>query len=127
MRLLLDTNALLWWFQEHPSLSSKARRVLSSTSNEIFVSTAVGWELSIKSSSGKLEIDGLLDGFERKVQEQGMTTLPITMNHAIRAGRLPVYHKDPFDRMLVAQAQLEDFPIISSDSIFERYGVRRTW
>ena len=127
MRLLLDTNALLWWFQEHPSLSSKARRAISSTENQILVSTAVGWEISIKSSAGKLEIAGLLDGFEAKLVEEGMAVLPISMDHAIRAGRLPGHHKDPFDRMLVAQAHAENLAVISSDPMFERYGVRRVW
>ena len=127
MRLLLDTNALLWWFQGHPSLSSKARRAISSTENQILVSTAVGWEISIKNSAGKLEIGGLLDSFEAKLAEEDMAVLPISMDHAVRAVRLPGHHKDPFDRMLVAQAQAENLAVVSSDPVFERYGVRRVW
>lgn len=127
MRLLLDTNALLWWFQDAKSLSEKARRVVASTGNQVFVSTAVAWEISIRSNSNKLEAPGLLDDFEAKLSDDGMISLPISMNHAVRAGGLPAYHKDPFDRMLVAQAQAENLSIVSSDAIFERYGVRRIW
>ena len=127
MRLLLDTHALLWWFLQHPSLSSRARRIISSIENQILVSTAVGWEISIKNNAGKLEVGGLLDNFDAKLLEEGMVSMPISMNHAIRAGRLPLHHKDPFDRMLIAQAQAENISVISNDSIFERYGVTRVW
>lgn len=127
MRLLLDTNALLWWFQDDHALSARARRSIASIDNQIVVSTAVGWEISIKSNSRKLEASGLLDDLEGKLSEEGMVTLPISMDHAVRAGKLPGYHKDPFDRMLVAQAQAENLSVISSDAIFERYGVKRIW
>lgn len=87
----------------------------------------MAWEISIKSGTGKLQIGDLLDNFETKLFSDGMNVLPISMDHAVRAGRLPQHHKDPFDRMLVAQAQAENLAILSSDSIFERYGVRRIW
>jgi len=127
VRSLLDTHALLWWLQEHPSLSSKARRAIAATENQISVSAATVWELAIKNNSGKLEISALLDGFESKLAEEGMLVLPISFDHALRAGALPNHHKDPFDRMLVAQAQADGFSVISNDTIFDRYGIRRIW
>lgn len=127
MRLLLDTNALLWWFRDDRALSTKARRAITSVDNQLFVSTAVGWELSIKNNSKKLNAAELLNDFESKLSQEGMIALPISMDHAVRAGSLPGHHKDPFDRMIVAQAQAENLGVISSDAIFERYGVRRVW
>lgn len=127
MRLLLDTHALLWWLQGYPSLSSKARRAIAATENQISVSTATAWELAIKNNSGKLEIAELLDGFESKLAEEGMLVLPISLDHALRAGSLPVHHKDPFDRMLIAQAQAENLSVVSNDATFDRYGVKRVW
>jgi PIN domain nuclease of toxin-antitoxin system len=127
VKLLVDTNALLWWFQNDSTLSGKARRVISSTENQVLVSTVVGLEISIKSNAGKLTVGSLLDDFEKRLFEEGMTALPVSMNHGVRAGRLPLHHQDPFDRMLIAQAHAENMPVVSSDSIFERYGVRRIW
>jgi len=127
VKVLLDTHALLWWFQEDPSLSSKARRTLAANDNQVFVSTATVWEMAIKNRAGKLEIPELLDELDAKLVDEGMQVLPISLDHAVRAGALPVHHKDPFDRMLVAQAQVENLSVISSDAIFEKYGIRRIW
>jgi PIN domain nuclease of toxin-antitoxin system len=127
VKVLLDTHALLWWFQEDPSLSSKARRTLAAIDNQVFVSTATVWEMAIKNRAGKLEIPELLDELDAKLVDEGMQVLPISLDHAVRAGALPVHHKDPFDRMLVAQAQVENLSVISSDAIFEKYGIRRIW
>ena len=127
VKALLDTHALLWWLQEHSSLSSKARRTIAAIENEVFVSIATAWEMAIKNRAGKLEISELLDGLEAKLVDEGMSVLPISLNHAVKAGGLPLHHKDPFDRMLVAQAQAENLSVISNDAIFEKYGVRRVW
>lgn len=127
MRLLLDTHALLWWLQEDPGLSSKARKAIATTDNQVSVSTATVWELAIKNNSGKLEITNLLDGFESKLADEGMLILPISLDHALRAGALRNHHKDPFDRMLVAQAQAEAVSLVSKDEIFDQYGVKRVW
>lgn len=127
MRLLLDTHALLWWLQEDPGLSSKARKAIATTDNQVSVSTATVWELAIKNNSGKLEITNLLDGFEGKLADEGMLILPISLDHALRAGALPNHHKDPFDRMLVAQAQAEGVSLVSNDAVFDQYGVKRVW
>ena len=127
MKYLLDTHVLLWWLENDPALSGKALRAISFRDNEIFISTATAWELEIKNHSGKLEISRVLDGLENKVADEGFFTLTISFSHALRAGALPGHHKDPFDRMLVAQAQAEDLSLISNDSMFDHYGVRRLW
>jgi len=127
VKVLLDTHALLSWLQEHSSLSSKARRTIAAIENQVFVSIATAWEMAIKNRAGKLEISELLDGLEAKLVDEGMSVLPISLNHAVKAGGLPLHHKDPFDRMLVAQAQAENLSVISNDAIFEKYGVRRVW
>jgi len=127
VKCLLDSHVLLWWLQNDPALSSKALRAISSADNEIFISAATAWELAIKNHSGKLEIPKLLDGLESKLTEEGFLTLTISMRHALHAGALPSHHRDPFDRMLIAQAQVEDLSLISNDSMFDHYGVRRIW
>ncbi len=127
MRALLDTQALLWWFRDDSALSPKARRVIAKADNELLVSAAAAWEIAIKNKSGKLAAQGLLDRFEDQLMEEGFLELPITLDHAVRAGSLVEHHKDPFDRMLVAQAQAENLPIISNDPVFDSYGVRRIW
>ena len=127
MRAILDTHALVWWLNRDPHLTSAAQRFISSSANEILVSAATAWELSIKNRSGKLNVQELLDGFEEVMEEQGFTLLPISVKHAVRAGALPMHHPDPFDRMLIAQAQAEHVAVITVDKAFEPYGVRRIW
>lgn len=127
MRALADTHALVWWLNRDPRLSSSAQRVISSSSNEVLISAAVAWELSIKNRSGKLNVQALLDRFEEAMDEQGFSLLPISVDHALRAGALPLHHSDPFDRMLVAQAQAERVAVLSADKAFDTYGIRRIW
>lgn len=127
MRVLLDTQALLWWLGDAPSLSLRARRTIANPANEVLVSAASAWEMAIKNQSGKLHAQALLDRLPEELSEQGFLTLPISVEHAVRAGALVEHHKDPFDRMLVAQAQAENLPVLSNDTVFERYGVRRIW
>ncbi len=127
MRAIADSHTLVWWLQDDPHLSKSARRILSNPANEILVSAATAWELAIKNRSGKLQVQPLLDRFEEILGEEGFETLQITCDHAIRAGALPLHHADPFDRMLVAQAQAEHLAIVSADREFDRYGVRRIW
>jgi PIN domain nuclease of toxin-antitoxin system len=124
----LDTHALLWWRAGDSALSPPARRLIADMDNEIFVSAVSIWEISIKTNRGNLE-NGLivletLPGF---MKEQRLEFLPIVYGHAVRAGMLPDKHEDPFDRMLVAQAQAENLAIISADKIFDCYGIRRIW
>jgi PIN domain nuclease of toxin-antitoxin system len=127
VRLLLDAQALLWWFQGDERLSKSARRVIGAPGAEVFVSVAAVWELAIKARLGKLDAQSLLDSAEERLRDAGFGALNITVEHAIRAGALPTHHKDPFDRMLVAQAQAENLAIVSSDPVFDHYGVRRLW
>ena len=128
MRLLIDTHALLWWLNDEPSLSSAARKAMAESSNELLVSAASAWEIATKVRLGKLpSAEELAADFQGFMLREGFTILDITANHAIRAGLLPGPHKDPFDRMLISQAQAESVPIVTNERIFEAYGVRRIW
>jgi PIN domain nuclease of toxin-antitoxin system len=120
MTLLLDTHVLLWWLDDHPNLSARARESIASGHNLIFISATVIWEIRIKQSLGKLEIPG---NFRRILEKQSFEMLPFTVEHAHAVGDLPSYHRDPFDRMLIAQAKVERFTIITHDPIFTRYQV----
>jgi PIN domain nuclease of toxin-antitoxin system len=127
VRAIADTHALVWWLNRDSRLSSTAHKLISSSANEVLISAATAWELSIKNRSGKLNVQALLDSFEDAMDEQGFSLLPISIDHALRAGSLPLHHSDPFDRMLVAQAQAEHVAIITADKAFDTYGVRRIW
>ncbi len=128
MRLLLDTHALLWWLDGDKSLSRKARTAIRDEDNTIFVSAASAWEITTKAGLGKLPgAAAVSSDVVGSVSSQGFSSLDITLLHAQRAGRLPGEHRDPFDRMLIAQAQLEDLTLVSNDSVFDAYGVSRLW
>ena len=128
MRLLIDTHALLWWFNDDPSLSTAARKSMAETSNVLLVSAASAWEIATKVRLGKLPgAEELASDFQGFMLREGFTMLDITANHAIRAGLLPGPHKDPFDRMLICQAQAESVPVVTNERLFEAYGVRRIW
>ncbi|PYR58374.1 MAG: PIN domain nuclease [Acidobacteria bacterium] len=128
MRLLLDTHALLWWLDGSRRLSRKARAAIGDEATSVFVSAASAWEITTKARLGKLPgaVDVAAD-VAGCVAGQGFSAMDITILHAQRAGRLPGDHRDPFDRMLIAQAQLEDLPIVSDDDAFDGYGVTRFW
>lgn len=127
MRLLLDTHTLLWWVSAETSLSNRARAQIA-IAEDVLVSAASAWEMAIKAGLGRLPsaVD-LLNDFEGELAKDGFRSLEITAAHGIRAGLLPGPHKDPFDRMLIAQAQAENLAIVSNDRVFDRYGVRRVW
>ena len=127
MNVLLDTHVLLWWFTRDARVSAPADAVLTSTDNRIYVSAAVAWEVAIKTASGKLAGEAILSDFQGLLLQRGFRRLAISTDHAIRAGLLPQVHRDPFDRMLAAQSQALNFPILSADPIFDRYGVQRIW
>ena len=122
MRLLLDTNVLLWWLSDHSGLSSRAREMIADPGNDILVSSASVWEVAIKAALGRIEVE--LDDLEEAILRSGFQPLVIGFRHAVRVGRLPDVHRDPFDRMLVAQARVEKLHIVSHDRVFERYGLR---
>ena len=128
MRLLLDTHALLWWLDGDRRLSLKARRAIASQSNSILVSAASAWEIATKARLGKLPgATEVAADVAAIVAGQGFLPLDITLLHAQRAGNLPGDHRDPFDRMLVAQSQIEDVALVTDDDAFEAVDVRRFW
>ena len=120
-RFLLDTHAVLWALAEPGMLSRPARMALEDARNEVFVSVVSGWEIAIKRALGKLEAP---DNLEAAIRMQGFEPLLMTFQHASRAGGLPPHHRDPFDQMLIAQAQAEGLSIVTRDSSFSFYGVR---
>ncbi len=127
-RALLDTHALLWWLSDDPSLSKRARTFISQTTNVAIVSAASAWEVATKARLGKLpSAEDLVADFVGYLERERFEPLSMSTEHAIRAGLLPGPHKDPFDRMLIAQAQAESVPVISIDPVFDHYGVRRIW
>ncbi|HVH85773.1 MAG TPA: type II toxin-antitoxin system VapC family toxin [Terriglobales bacterium] len=126
--MLLDTHALLWWLSDDPALTRKTRAVISETGNTLIVSAASAWEIATKVRLGKLPTAAdLAADFSGYIEREGFSLLAVSGEHGIRAGLLPGPHKDPFDRMLIAQAQEENIPIISNEVSFEAYGVRRIW
>jgi len=128
MRFLLDTHALLWWLDGDRRLSRRARTAIGNADNAVFVSAASAWELATKARLGKLPgaIDVATD-VAGCLARQGFDDLPITVLHAQRAGSLRIDHRDPFDRMLIAQAQIEDLPIVTNETLFDAFGVTRIW
>ncbi len=128
MRLLLDTHALLWWLVGDDRLSVAARAAIGDEANLVYVSAASAWEVATKHRLGKLPGAGpLVVDFGREVASQGFTPLDITLAHGQDAGALPGPHRDPFDRMLVAQARGERMALVSNEQAFDVYGVVRLW
>lgn len=121
-RLLLDTHAFLWWLADSPELGATARGLIGDGGNLVFVSAATGWEIGIKRALGKLDAPS---GLDEAVVAEGFEHLPVTFLHGERAGALPPHHRDSFDRMLVAQAQIEGLELVSADSRMSLYSVSR--
>jgi PIN domain nuclease of toxin-antitoxin system len=127
VRLLLDTHALVWWLLGDEHLSTAAREAVTGAA-EVLVSAASAWELSTKARLGKWpDAAALAQDLGAWVRRQGMTPLAIALDHGARAGSLPGPHRDPVDRMLIAQCQAEALAIVSADDVFDIYGVRRVW
>ena len=128
MRLLLDTHTFLWWLAGHPSLSKRARTEIDSSGSDVFVSAASAWEIAIKHRLGKLpEAELVAIDVLSTIESQQFTPLAVSVRHGQAAGALPGSHRDPFDRMLVAQAMLEDLTLVSNERAFDFYGVQRLW
>jgi PIN domain nuclease of toxin-antitoxin system len=127
MRLLLDTHALLWWLAGDRKLSAAARSAIGDEENIVFVSAASAWEISTKHRLAKLDAGALIGEIASVLAEQDLQTLDITVDHAERAGLLPGEHRDPFDRMLIAQAQAENLTLVSKETAFDGYGITRLW
>ena len=128
MRLLLDTHAFLWFFIGNPSLSEKARASIEEESSDKVFSIASLWEIAIKVSVGKLSLSKPFhEIFPDQLAENGIDLLGITTAHVSAITNLPFHHRDPFDRLLVAQALEEDLRVVSRDEVFEQYGIQRIW
>jgi PIN domain nuclease of toxin-antitoxin system len=127
-RVLLDTHAFLWWVGDDPRLSDTARRTLIASDSELFLSTASAWEIAIKVGLGRLTFKVELERFiADHLQANRITPLPITLEHALYVRHLPDHHRDPFDRLLVAQSILEDLPIVTGDRTLARYDIEVVW
>jgi len=128
MRLLLDTHAFLWFVLNDPQLSAGAQSLLIDPANDILVSPASYWEIAIKVRLGKLNLHAPYDDFlQRGIVGNDFDILPIEPRHTSVLTSLPLNHRDPFDRLLIAQARIEAIPIVSMDAAFDLYGIRRLW
>ncbi len=128
MKILLDTHALLWWWTDDAKLSARSRALIADPANEVLLSSASAWEVSTKYRLGKLpEAGEIAEHFDAFLNESHMTPLPITIEHALKAGALQRHHRDPFDRMLIAQSQVERAPIVTKDAAFAAYEVELLW
>ena len=128
MKLLIDTHALLWWAQGDPRLSERARALMSDTDNDLWISMASVWELSIKVGLNKLRLkDSVVSMIRRLVADEGFQLMTIQLTHFEALADLEHHHRDPFDRMLVAQARLEEHSIVTKDDMIGKYPVQTIW
>ena len=125
---MLDAHAFLWWLGGDAALSGRAREAVADAANEIFVSAASAWEIATKHRIGKLPgVAVIVADLDGAISDQGFHRLPISVRHGQIAGALPGGHRDPYDRMLIAQAMLETLALVSNEHIFDRFGVARLW
>lgn len=128
MKYLLDTHSLIWFITGDARLSSQARRLIEDENNELWVSVASLWEMAIKVSIGKLDLGRPFDAlFPQQLEINSIEILDITVDHLKVVCELPFHHRDPFDRLIIAQSQVDNLPIIGIDAIFDSYGVKREW
>ena len=128
MKLLLDTHTFLWLIIDSPQLAPMGKQLIEDETNQRFISIASIWEMAIKHSVGKLHFK---PGFDEFIDEQlflnKLTIINVNLNHIKTVASLPLYHRDPFDRLIIAQSIIENLPIISADKIFDFYGITRLW
>jgi len=127
MRLLLDTHAFIWFVENDSNLTITSKNIIQEESNTIILSIVSLWEITIKTSLKKLEISRDIKEIIELIPENGFEILPITPPHLIELSRLPFFHRDPFDRLLVAQAISENVHFISKDEVLDKYGIERIW
>jgi len=127
MKILLDTHAFLWWDSEPEKLSKNALELCQNPENALFLSVASVWEMQVKTQLGKLKIDLRLSDLIRQQEENGIEILSVQVSHVLEIGNLPSHHKDPFDRLLIAQARIEEMVFVSADPIIAQYPVRVIW
>lgn len=127
MKIMLDTHAFLWWDSEPEKLSKNALELCQNSENTMFLSAASVWEMQIKIQLGKLRIDLPLSDLIHQQEENGIEILPVRVSHVLEINNLPSHHKDPFDRLLIAQARVEEMVFISADPIVAQYPVNAIW
>jgi PIN domain nuclease of toxin-antitoxin system len=128
MKLLLDTHTFIWWDSQSSQIPASTLDLLKSSDNELLLSLVSVWEIQIKSHLGKLELKApLLDIVQRQGSQNGVVILPITLNHIIELDQLPWHHKDPFDRLLIAQSRVESASLVSKDPVLDQYKCQRLW
>jgi PIN domain nuclease of toxin-antitoxin system len=128
MDYILDTHTFLWFITDNDNLTQKAKKIIENSSSKIFLSSAVAWEISIKISIGKIILNTGLENFILKaIQQYRFIPMPITISHAVRVNKLRDIHKDPFDRILIAQSIIEKAPLITSDRMIRKYNIKTVW
>ena len=128
MRVLVDTHVFLWWLQDSPRLSQRARAVMQKGDTQLLWSTVSSWEVAVKLGRRRLRLPSTAAFYlPERLAEQGLECLPVENAHALRVADLPPHHRDPFDRLLIAQAQIEEVPILSDDQQLLPYGVQLIW
>jgi PIN domain nuclease of toxin-antitoxin system len=125
VKLLIDTHAIFWWLTDNPRLSRTAGAAMDDPGNELFVSAVVGYELAYKQASGR--VPPLPDSLPRQLQRAGVVALPLSLQHALGAAALPGPHRDPWDRIMIAQAHAEGLTVVTVDRVFGNYGVPVIW
>lgn len=129
MRVLLDTHVFLWWASDRGvRISERAREILADGETDVALSLVSAWEIAIKVGAGRMDLPDAVERYlPDRIRQHGFELLPIELSHALRAGSLPAIHRDPFDRILVAQAQVEGLPILTADPAISRYDVETIW
>ena len=128
MKVLLDTHTFLWWITDDNRLSSSAREIITNGDNELFLSAATGWEIAIKAQLGRIKLPKEPNSFiAEQLRLNSIQSLPIHMSHALHVYSLPNHHRDPFDRLIIAQAQLENLPILTIVPQIAKYKVKVFW
>ena len=128
MKLILDTHAFLWWIADSDRLSRRAREILSEPGNTLLLSAASAWEIVLKQQIGKLKLPKPADKYiPAQLALNRIDTLPISLSHTLRLADLPLHHRDPFDRILIAQSIVERMPIVTADPLFAHYSAKTLW
>ncbi len=128
MKFLLDTHVFLWWITDSPLISERVRQLMIEGSSELFWSSASSWEISIKYANGKLPLPDKPEIFiPSELANNRISSISLTDEHSFLAGKLPKHHRDPFDRVLIAQSNFENMPLVSSDQIMSQYKVKTFW
>jgi PIN domain nuclease of toxin-antitoxin system len=127
MQLLLDTHTLIWFFESDARLSKTAKTLITDRDNQNFFSVASIWEMAIKHSIGKLELTKSVAEIVEHIQNQGIELIEVTAEHALKVGELDFFHKDPFDRLIIAQSLILNYSVVSKDEIFDSYTDKRLW